>query len=182
MKQKYNDSSVQKLFDGKTGDDRIILHMKRVVEIPTNGPPSPYIIRDGLDLQVAIIPAFESLDRTMTKLVKLFEMGNQMRDSADLEQTIKNLVFEDRSQKFDISHLESISERPILKNQIIARRILPLISIHGILYCTNANIYFQSIHSVGSKPVKRIEISSINTIFKRRYELKHVIFCEMQEA
>ena len=81
----------------------------------------------------------------------------------------------DNKRKFDMSSIESVSEKPLLnKNSIFVRRVLPLITIHGIMYITDKIIYFQSFHSVSAKPVKKIQIDSITTVFLRRFELQYV--------
>ena len=54
--------------------------------------------------------------------------------------------------------IESVSEKPIIKEPYLARRIMPLISIHGTIYITNKIIYFKPIYTVSSKPVKKIYI------------------------
>jgi hypothetical protein len=65
-------------------------------------------------------------------------------------------------------------EKPQLNKLIIVRRILPLVSIYGVFYVTNKNVYFQALQSVASKPVKIIHFEDITNIFRRRFELRHV--------
>ena len=109
------------------------------------------------------------------KLNKLIELNSNSSLDTDIQTEINSLVDVDNKKKFNMSHLESLTEKPLVKNQISVKRILPLISLQGILYITTRNIYFQTLHSVASKPVKVIHIDEIITLFKRRYELQHVI-------
>ena len=169
--------SLQKLFDkGQTvKNDSIIFQMKRVIEISTNGPPSPYVVHDDGLKEITIVPAFENVAKFTIKLSKLIEFGKSAGIKADQQEELNKLILEDTTLKFNMSHLESITEKPAVKNQMVARRILPLVSIHGIFYLTDKNLYFQTLHSVVNKPVKIIHLNEVTNIFRRRYELKQAI-------
>jgi len=148
------------------------------VEIITAGPPSPYKVRDVVDCEITIAPAYENIGKLMEKIKKVVEASHAPAFKTDPQEELNRLILEDSKLKFNMSHLESITESPLIKNQnqMIAKRILPLVSIPGVFYITNANIYFQSVHSVVAKPVKVIHLTDITKIFKRRYELRQVRF------
>ena len=151
--------------------------MSRIVEIVTTGPPSAYGIRDVTDCEITISPAYENIEKLMEKIKKIVESNHAPAYKTDPQEELNRLILEDSKLKFNMSYLESITEKPLIKNnnQMIAKRILPLVSIPGVFYITNANIYFQSLHSVVAKPVKVIHLTDITKIFKRRYELRQVI-------
>lgn len=148
--------------------------MRKVVEIVTTGPPSPYIVRDVSKYEITITPAYENIEKIVDKMTKLIAFSRDTSLKTDPQEELNRLILEDSKLKFNMSYLESITEKPLLKNQMISKRILPLVSIHGVFYVTNVNIYFQSLHSVGAKPVKKIHLKDITRIFKRRYELRQV--------
>lgn len=174
--EKHSEASLQKLFDkGQTSkNDSIVFQINRVVEISTAGPPSPYIIHDDGPKDILIVPAFENVAKLTEKINKLFEFSRGTGLKADQQEEVTKLILEDSKMKFNMSHLESITEKPLIKNQMTARRILPLVSIDGIFYLTNRNLYFQTVHSVATKPVKIIHMEEVTNIFRRRYELKQV--------
>jgi len=174
--EKHSDASLQKLFDkGQTSkNDSIIFQVSRVIEIATSGSPSPYIIHDDGLKDITIIPSFENVAKFMDKVNKLIEFSKSAGIRADQQEELTKLILEDSQLKFNMSYLESITERPLIKTQIVAKRILPLVSIHGVFYLTNRNLYFQTIHSVVNKPVKIIHLEDITNIFRRRYELRQV--------
>jgi len=174
--EKHNDTSLQKLFDkGQTyKNDSIIFQMNRVIEISTTGPPSPYIIHDDAVRDITIVPAFENVAKLMDKINKLIEFSKNGGLKADQQEELNKLILEDSKLKFNMSYLESITEKPLVKNQTIAKRILPLVSIHGVFYLTNRNLYFQTLHSVVTKPVKIIHLEEITNLFRRRYELQQI--------
>jgi len=149
--------------------------MNRVIEISTTGPPSPYIIHDDAVKEITIVPAYENVGKLMDKINKLIEFSKNSGLKADQQEELNKLILEDSKLKFNMSHLESITEKPLVKNQTIAKRILPLVSIHGVFYLTNRNLYFQTLHSVVTKPVKIIHLEDIINLFRRRYELQQVI-------
>lgn len=91
------------------------------------------------------------------------------------EDLIHDLIMRQKNKReFDVRLLESISEQPVLKNVIVARKIQPMIATYGILYITNENIYFQPFQKLSSKQVEIWSIKRISKIFKRRYELTSV--------
>ena len=76
--------------------------------------------------------------------------------------------------KFDMSQLESVTEKALMINPLLCKRVSPLVTIYGLVYITNKNIYFQTMHSVSAKPVKKICLESIKKLYRRRFELKQV--------
>jgi GRAM domain. len=148
--------------------------MRRIYEINTSNPPAPYAIHEEGETEITITPTFENIDKLIYKLNKLIEFSESKSITTDFQAEITKLILEDSKLKFDKSHLESITEKPILTRQMIARRIMPLVSIHGVIYITNKNVYFQPLHAVASKPVKTIHMEDITNIFRRRFELRHV--------
>lgn len=173
--EQHSDASLKKLFDKQhqSKNDTIIFKLKRIYEILTSGPPSPYAVHDEGETEINFLPSFESIDKTVEKINKIIEF-TENKGFGDPQQELTKLILEDNKKKFDKSHLESINEKSLTNKQIIARRIMPLVSIYGMFYVTNKNVYFQPLHAVASKPVKIIHFEDITHIFRRRFELRHV--------
>lgn len=180
--EKHSEASLQKLFDkGQTSkNDSIVFQMNRVIEISTAGPPSPYIVHEDGPKDIVIVPAFENVSKLIEKINRLVDFSRGTGIKADQQEEVAKLILEDNKMKFNMSHLESITEKPLIKGQMNARRILPLVSIDGIFYLTNKNLYFQTVHSVATKPAKIIHMEDVTNIFRRRYELKQVCIAIMK--
>jgi len=160
--------------EGSSEDEEIVFEMRKIYEIVTSGPPSPYKVQEVENSLIKITPAYENIQKLMEKITKLVASGKNSSFKTDPQEEINRLILEDSKLRFNMSHLESITERPLIKNQLLVKRVLPLVTIPGIWYLTNANIYFQSLHSVVAKPVKIIHLTDITKIFKRRYELRQI--------
>jgi factor associated with neutral sphingomyelinase activation len=177
FKEQHNDASLTKLMDKHHSkkDEVIVFKMKRIIEIVTSGAPCPYAIHEEGETEISIIPAFEAIDKLVEKIRKIIATSDK-GSFGDTSNEMMKLILEDSSKKkFDKSRLESINEKSLTSKQIIARRIMPLVSIIGMIYVTNKNLYFQPLHAEASKPVKIIHFEDIVNIFRRRFELRHVI-------
>jgi hypothetical protein len=49
--------------------------MRRMVEIVTSGPPSPYIVHEEGETEINFIPLYESIEKIVEKLIKLIEFS-----------------------------------------------------------------------------------------------------------
>lgn len=58
------------------------------------------------------------------------------------------------------------------ESNILAHIILPLNTIYGYFFITDEKIYFEPFHNLSSNSVDKIEITQIEKLFKRRYELR----------
>ncbi|EGR33579.1 neutral sphingomyelinase activation associated factor, putative [Ichthyophthirius multifiliis] len=151
----------------------IQLSLNKLIEIQTNGPPSPYIIYDFEKEPfyfIQIIPIYQDVYNIYEWISKLYYVVKQSQNIL-----YKKLIMDrNNKSKFNMSHTESVSEKPLLNSQMFVRQILPLQSVYGILYITDNNIYFQPMHSISTKPVKIIPIDEISRLYKRRFELRHI--------
>lgn len=149
----------------------------RFVEIPTTGPPCPYILNENISITVSLIPSFENVSQILQWIEILYELSLKNEPGFDPDIEINNMIMHKENKKnFNMSLIESVSEKPLISKTLFAKRVMPLITIYGLFYLTNKNIYFQSIHSVLAKPVKKIPIEEIRKLYRRRFELKYVIF------
>lgn len=148
-----------------------------MVEIVTSGPPSPYLVHEEGETEICITPSFENIEKLVERINKLIDFS-ESKSYSDDQSELQKLILEDRQIKFDKGNLESITEKPQLNKLVIVRRIMPLVCIYGVVYVTNKNVYFQALHNVASKPVKIIHFEDITSIFRRRFELRHVILCK----
>lgn len=94
----------------------------------------------------------------------------------DLEDKIYIMLIEKYNKKqFNKALVESVSEKPMLEEtNILAHRILPLNTIYGYFFITDEKVYFEPFHNLSGNMVDKIEISKIEKLFKRRYELREV--------
>lgn len=84
------------------------------------------------------------------------------------------IVEKENKHQFDMSLVQSFSEKPLMRNKCVVRRMLHLNMLYGLFFLTDKNIYFQSFHSVSTKPVKVIPINNIKGLFRRRFELRSI--------
>lgn len=165
----------KKLFDPRASSERIVFTSSRYIEISTNGPPSPYVQHDNVEIEVSIIPSFENLKSILQWIEQLYDLSLKNEPGFDPDIEINKLIMQkENKKKFNMSLIESVTEKPILQTHLFCKRVRPLITIHGLLYITNKNIYFQSIHSVSAKPVKKICLEEVIKLYRRRFELKQV--------
>ncbi|KAL4472641.1 hypothetical protein ABPG74_018590 [Tetrahymena malaccensis] len=180
LKLEENKRSQQetKTLGSNKDDNSVEIIVNKVVEIDTSGPPSPYIHHDfekAPFFYVNIIPIYDNVQRVQQWISQLYDIQKSSPYSGNQEEEIQQILMEKNGKKkFNMSQTESVSEKPLLNNQLICRQILPLNSIYGILYATNKNIYFQPIHNISTKPVKIIPIEYIFRLYKRRFELKNI--------
>lgn len=76
--------------------------------------------------------------------------------------------------RFNKSRLKNISERAQFQQEFQVKQILPLVEIEGLLFVTNARIYFQPYHNIYDKQVINYKISNFTEFFHRRFKLLEV--------
>ena len=76
--------------------------------------------------------------------------------------------------KFNKSRLKNISERAQFQKEFQVKQILPLVEIEGLLFVTNARIYFQPYHNLYDKQVINYKVSNFTEFFRRRFKLLEV--------
>ena len=147
------------------------------MEVPTTGPPCPYVLIENVSLTISLIPSFENVSSILQWVETLYELSLKNEPGFDPDIEINKMIMtKENKRSFNMSLIESVSEKPLISKTLLTKRVTPLITIHGLLYLTNKNIYFQSIHSVSAKPVKKIAIEEIVKLYRRRFELKYVNF------
>eukprot|EP01017_Pseudomicrothorax_dubius_P044670 TRINITY_DN7572_c0_g3_i1.p1 TRINITY_DN7572_c0_g3~~TRINITY_DN7572_c0_g3_i1.p1 ORF type:complete len:822 (+),score=154.42 TRINITY_DN7572_c0_g3_i1:59-2524(+) len=177
-KDSLGDSNINKLLDrsvskGATGD-LIVFKTKKVVEVNVQGVPSPHKVIEMAPRVISIRPLFEKVSTILSLVNRLFNLF-QSNATTDTDDEVHKIILGDiKNVRFNTSYLESVSEKLILKSQVFVRRILPMVNIYGILYVTNANVYFQTLHTVASKPIKRLAITDITELYRRRFEQKQI--------
>ncbi|CAK91037.1 unnamed protein product (macronuclear) [Paramecium tetraurelia] len=147
----------------------ISFRIKRIIEIFTQGPPSPYIYQDDVDFEIQIEPLFDNV-KVVHDLIEKIQQINQQKK--DVESEVEKLDSEKlQKARFNMSFVESVSEKPLIQKEMLVRRIMPLIQTKGIMYITNKIIYFQPFFKITLKPCKKIVIEQIKVMYKRRFEL-----------
>lgn len=61
-----------------------------------------------------------------------------------MEETIYKMIIEKFNKKsFNMSKIESVSEKPLLEeSNILTRQVLPLNNIYGYIFITDEKVYF----------------------------------------
>lgn len=72
------------------------------------------------------------------------------------------------SFQFDYNLLKNVSEKCLIKNELIVKQIIPLIEIPGMLMATNDRLYFQPVFKFYTKKVIKIKFSRISKYYKRK--------------
>ena len=72
------------------------------------------------------------------------------------------------SFQFDYSLFKNVSEKCLIKNELIVKQIIPLIEIPGMLMLTNERIYFQHVFKFYSQKVISIKYNRISKFYKRK--------------
>jgi len=76
-------------------------------------------------------------------------------------------------KSFNMSKVDSVSEKPLLEDlSILTRQVLPLNTVYGYIFITDEKVYFEPFHNLSGNTVEKIEISKIEKLFKKRYELR----------
>lgn len=113
-----------------------------MVEIVTAGPPSPYNHFDfKTPIAIGIIPQYESITKSISQLLTLYENSMSPQSSLDPDNDLKVILSIKETTKFDMSNVQS-NEKPIISQPMFIRRIRPLIATYGNFYVTTLVIYF----------------------------------------
>lgn len=110
----------------------------RVVEIQTQGPPSPYIYHDEISKEIVIQPLYESATQVNGLIERIMQINDKSHDIENVQlscatfQEVTSLILEKTNKlKFNMSFLESISEKPLVQRELYVRMIMPLIQTQG---------------------------------------------------
>jgi factor associated with neutral sphingomyelinase activation len=158
---------------------RVNFKAKRVVEIQTRGPPSPYLSHD-ISLPEFRLFSFVVSDKQNAFL--LLQWIKKLSEVADIEHLIEDPLYYvtqlmiDSMERidFDRSNLESVNESFQFKEDILVQRIQPMHSSYCLIYLTNKNFYYREINAFSSKAITRVSLKKIRRVLKRRYQLKYL--------
>jgi len=72
-----------------------------------------------------------------------------------MEESIYHMIIEKFNKKsFNMSKIESVSEKPMLEDSsILTRRVLPLNHIYGYIFITDEKVYFEPFHNLAGNTV-----------------------------
>lgn len=156
----------------------IIIKVSRVIEIRTDGPPSPFIIIDPRDANSQSY-SFKLKDHIESQ--KVAKWVKSLQDLRELEHLLEDplyhitqlMIMQMDKIDFDRKQLESVNENFLISEYVLVQRVLPLTSIYGFIYLTDRNFYFSEILAQTSSLMTRVPIRMIQRVLKRRYELKY---------
>ena len=102
----------------------------------------------------------------------LLRMTKSLNNTANAN--VAGGIMSNQEIKFNKSRLKNISEQAQFQREFNVKQILPLVEIEGLLFITNARIYFQPHHNIYDKPVLNYKIDNFTEFFTRRFKLLEV--------
>ena len=145
------------------------------IKATANSPPEAFKIYEDLRERVEITPAYEKIKNLREWIYFLFHTVRE-KNNYDMEEKIYEMIIEKFNKRtFDMSLIESVSEKPVIpESNILTRRVLPLNHIYGYIFVTDQKVYFEPFHKDSGSSVNTISIDKIGKLFKRRYELRNI--------
>lgn len=152
--------------------------VRKVVVLPDTKSPDPY---QAIKLETEQELSFEFLYETVAAVAKwvqdLYAVNSRHHAGFDHDSELTALITQrEQGVRFDMTRVESLSERPLTPTPLLAKRINPFMHITGLLYLTDACLYFQPVYRISSKPVKSVKFREICKLYRRRWKLRNVGF------
>lgn len=152
--------------------------VRKVVVLPDTRSPDPY---QTVKLEGEQEVGFEFMYETVTAVTKwvqdLYSVNSRHHAGFDHDSEVSALVTQrEQALRFDMTRVESLTERPLTPTPLLAKRIHPFMHISGLLYLTDVCLYFQPVYRVSSKPVKSVKYREISKLYRRRWKLRNVGF------
>ena len=151
------------------GKDYLKIKVTKLLEIPTN---IKNLITHDIKTDLFIHFSFDQLDNILQLLYNTYQsFSNQTKVYEMYSDSFLSSIY---SFQFDYSRVKSIKENFLIKKEEIARLILPLIEIPGIVMISDERIYFQCLFKLESNQNNynfSIKLSSIDSLLKRTVKL-----------
>jgi factor associated with neutral sphingomyelinase activation len=120
---------------------------------------------------------YESASSICTWINDLYSRNSKNSPGFDVDAELADLVTQrERGIRFDMSRIESITEKPLVQAPYLVKRIHPFMSLAGLLFVTDQRVYFQPVYRVSAKPVKSVRYDQIVKLYRRRYKLRNIGF------
>jgi len=157
---------------------RVTFYITKITELPDLRSPLPYkTIQLQQPQNVLLDFEYESVTSMNEWINNLYERNAGHNAGFDQDSELADLVTQrERGIRFDMSRIESITERPIIQAPMLVKRVHPFMSVPGLLYITDIRLYFQPVYQVSANPVKSIRHTDVCKIHKRRWKLRNVGF------
>lgn len=167
------------VYKGGAGNSslRIAWEIEKVTELPDLRRPQTYNRLTLAPQQVQFESVYESVSSLENFIKRLYTLNRTHNPGFDLDSEFSALLAQqEQTIRFDMTRIESMSERPAIASPILVKRIHPFMHIPGLLFITDVNLYFQPLYRVAANPVKRIEYAEITKLYRRRWRLRNVGF------
>lgn len=158
------------------GGESFAIFCKRVVFCKEKNKSTPFRSVDldefsgAFVFQLPITPLAKVLP-LMKQLLRVYSLrDSQMRSSA-MEDMIRSA---EKQTSFDASWLVDHRERFQLRKSILANVVVPLLKYPGWFQITESRMYFQPLNPIDLEPVFKFSLSSIQTVFTRRHNLRNI--------
>ena len=158
--------------------ENVICRASRVVEIKTEGPPSPYIItspKDSLSKTFIFIlenkQAAAGLLKWVGKLTAFWKQEHLVDDP--VFHVTQLVIFQLSRTDLDRRALEYPDETLRISEQILVQRIFPLTSVYCFFFLTERNMYLWRV-AVGGGSMRRVSLGAVGRVRRRRFELRDI--------
>lgn len=125
---------------------------------------------EGLE-EISFMPFYESPNKVV-EIISFYytkaKANSWLANQTEIIETLKSKI------KFDYNQIESLNEKYLIREALVATRVLSYERVPGWFFATDTNIYFQSIVPIGKQPVKKIPFRSVKSILKRKWILKSI--------
>jgi factor associated with neutral sphingomyelinase activation len=156
---------------------RLAWEIDKVTQLPDLRRPQPYSRLTLAPQQVQFESVYESLISLEFFIKRLYSLNRTHNPGFDLDSEFSALLAQqEQTTRFDMTRIESMSERPAIATPILVKRIHPFMHIPGLLFITDIHLYFQPLYRVAANPVKRVECAEITKLYRRRWKLRNVGF------
>lgn len=151
--------------------DMFKLFVSKMIEVPRGRTVQAYQTYD-IKSDVYIHFLFEKIEQVAQIIYELLEKFNSKSTVFDFDSVeyLGNLY----NFKFDYTRIKSINEKILLKSELFAIQLLPLIEVPGLMMVTDSRLYFQPLFTLNTKKCIHIKHVNITKLFKRRTKIRDV--------
>lgn len=167
-KYMFKYSSFSMITSRQSEKESILIKLNRIIQITSANNPYETL---NTDVVIEITFKYMNNQETFKQIERIIQSAKSKKGFDSDDFSLLNHFYK---FKFDYTHIESIHEKCLLKDELKVNRIIPLIEIPGLFMVTNEKIYYQPIYVLKSKQFKAIPFNFITNLYRRRIKLMEV--------
>mmetsp|Transcript_6052 Transcript_6052/g.6750 ORF Transcript_6052/g.6750 Transcript_6052/m.6750 type:complete len:935 (-) Transcript_6052:159-2963(-) len=168
----FRDTDISVKLVSIDGAQHLSITSRKHTDIPITNVPSPYVINYE-KTTVTFTTMYDLADLLYNWVHDLQSIALESISIYDKDRVASELVHQKEDKlTFDMSRIESINEKPLLKSELSVHRVHPYTAIPGLMMLTETRLYFQPMFNISSKPVKKIGIHDLSNFSKKRFKLR----------